>query len=258
MLIRHNDLDTIDHILSPYKLRLLAEGDSWMDIGGWFNGSLLSQISESRPDWLIVTCAQAGDTARNMAAVAESGDYSWMLRKNDGVPLWDALLLSAGGNDLIGHIARFVDADGVLDDELEAGIAEFEQHYMALINIARRAQPGIPVVMHTYDYIQPRAKKQFLRPGPWVGAQFKTLGMHPYFWPETSNIVIDSLGACVDRIARRASGVHVVHSAGRLTPSPPGWMSDWANEIHPSAKGYRKLAPLWCSAIERATKGAAA
>lgn len=247
MLVEHNDPRMIDELLSPYRARLLAEGDSWFSMGGLFNTSLLAAISDRNPDWLIVACATSGDDAASMAEVAAFGAYSWLLRRGDGVPPWDALLLSAGGNDLIGRMGLMLDAHGVDDDLLERAVSRLENDLIKLIDRARDLQPGIPIVMHGYDYIVPIDHRRFFRPGPWVGAQMRMLGLPPALWRQTAGIVVDTLGACLDRIAEQRAGVRVVHSAGTLTP---GSNDDWANEIHPSRNGYRKLVPKWEIAIQ--------
>lgn len=257
MLIPFDDHNLAHALLANHKLRLLAEGDSWFSAGGWFNGSILTALNEAHPDWLIVNCAMPGDEAQTMVDVADFGAYSWMLRPTEGVPKWDALLLSMGGNDLLTRIGALVDGDGVLDDALSLEMDRLAKNITRMITTARVIQPGIPVVLHTYDYIEPVTRRRAFQPGPWVGPQLHRVGMHPYFWQETSNIIIDSIGACIDRIARAHAGVHVVHSAGTLTPGFGLWLDkkDYSNEIHPSRSGYHKLLPQWEQAIRNATKG---
>ena len=258
MVIDADDPEMVAELLSPYRARLLAEGDSWFSAGGWFNGSLLTEIARREPDWLIVGCAMSGDFAHAMADAAEYGAFARLMHGTDGIPPWDALLLSAGGNDLLARIGWLVDARGVHDDRLAAALYQMAQSLQRIIDRARAIQPGIPVVLHTYDYIFPTTGARLLRPGPWVGPQLWAAGVPADQWQITTNIVVDSIGDCVDRVAARYPGVSVVHSAGTLTPAAPGWRSDWDNEIHPSARGYRRLAPLWCAAIETAMKGTAA
>ncbi|TFW09504.1 hypothetical protein E4K72_05525 [Oxalobacteraceae bacterium OM1] len=89
-------------------VQILAQGDSWFSIGAlppFATTNLLMEMTFALPT-CIVNCAHPGDTLAHMVnwradpqfAVLVAGPRAWR---------WNAIFLSAGGNDLI-------DAIGVL------------------------------------------------------------------------------------------------------------------------------------------------
>jgi hypothetical protein len=64
------------------------------------------------------------------------------------------------------------------------------------------------------------------------------------------------LAVLLDHIAATTGdgSLVVVHSQGTLVPArttDTGATADWANEIHPSRAGYRRLGALWGPVIDR-------
>lgn len=98
--LRSNDPPALD----LFGARLLAEGDSWFTLGtlNLFQASnLLNELVFVRSVG-IVNCAHPGQTLHHMADDASAGgDFDTLLRKPGFAGSWDAVLLSAGGNDLI-------------------------------------------------------------------------------------------------------------------------------------------------------------
>ncbi|HSI60508.1 MAG TPA: hypothetical protein VLA16_23320 [Ideonella sp.] len=89
--------------LSDFGRRLLAEGDSWFTLGGLNlpqNSNLLFEL-EVGTSTAIVNCAQPGDTLQRMVDGINDRDFDRLLRKRNFASFWEAILVSAGGNDLI-------------------------------------------------------------------------------------------------------------------------------------------------------------
>lgn len=89
--------------LSDFGRRLLAEGDSWFTLGSLNvpqNSNLLFEL-ELRTSTVIVSCAYPGDTLRRMVDGINDRDFDRMLRKPGFASFWEAIVVSAGGNDLI-------------------------------------------------------------------------------------------------------------------------------------------------------------
>lgn len=91
--------------LNAYQYRFLAEGDSWFSIGEfppWATSSLLFGMSRSfAASNLVINCARQGDTLSHMHQMWFDSNFTRMLDAPHLGYYWDALLLSAGGNDLI-------------------------------------------------------------------------------------------------------------------------------------------------------------
>ncbi len=89
--------------LSDYGRRLLAEGDSWFTLGSLNvaqNSNLLYAL-EVRTSTAIVNCAYPGDTLAQMVDGINDRDFDRLLRKRNFASFWEAIVVSAGGNDLI-------------------------------------------------------------------------------------------------------------------------------------------------------------
>ena len=89
--------------ISTYGHRLLAEGDSWFTLGSLNllqNSNLLFEL-EVATSTVIVNCAYPGDTLSRMVDGINDPDFDRMLRKRNFASYWEAVIVSAGGNDLI-------------------------------------------------------------------------------------------------------------------------------------------------------------
>ncbi|CAD5371627.1 conserved hypothetical protein [Rubrivivax sp. A210] len=89
--------------LEGFGRRLLAEGDSWFTLGGLNllqNSNLLYELQVTTTT-IVVNCAYPGDTLVQMVAGINDADFDRMLRKPNFASYWEAIVVSAGGNDLI-------------------------------------------------------------------------------------------------------------------------------------------------------------
>jgi lysophospholipase L1-like esterase len=82
---------------------LLAEGDSWFTVGSlnlFQNSNLLFEL-EVQSTTTIVNCAYPGHTLQRMVDGINDRDFDRLLRRRNFARRWDAIVVSAGGNDLI-------------------------------------------------------------------------------------------------------------------------------------------------------------
>ena len=83
-------------------------------------------------------------------------------------------------------------------------------------------------------------------------------GIDPALWPAVTDQLFTSLRDTTDAWSGAHDGVHVVPTNGVMTPADPsatGPSGDWINEIHPTASGWEKLAPVWQAKILSVIKG---
>ena len=88
--------------LSSPAYRFLAEGDSWFSIGALNpakNSNLLFEMAFEQSA-CAVNCAAPGDTLRRMSQISTDRNFVELLCGRRA-RIWDGLLLSCGGNDLI-------------------------------------------------------------------------------------------------------------------------------------------------------------
>jgi lysophospholipase L1-like esterase len=253
-----NDPTFFDHLL-------LAEGDSWFSIGGFPPSNLLYGLRFRRRT-MVASCASPGDTVTRMAEIARNEQFTAALSR-DGFP-WTLILLSGGGNDLIGGArgvvlapearsltARPEPADYCDEQALRRLLDGVDRGFRTLAarrDAADSPARGRPIVTHTYDYPTPRNEPArfagFALLGPWLHPAFEDAAI-----PERDRIPL--AGYLMDRLAETILGLargpgaigsfHVVDTRGTLTPARPtdiGPTTHWLNEIHPTADGYGELA----------------
>ncbi|WP_322034180.1 hypothetical protein [Paraburkholderia sp. J76] len=197
--------------------KFLAQGDSWFSIGALppdFTGNILESIVLNASA-AAVSCAYPGKTLQQMVKWDIETPFASLLYGPQAWP-WEAVLLSAGGNDLI-------DAVNTLPDEADAdkasrrllrttverinvptsldcshyvrpeGWAAFTDTLLACFAALVQKRDGagsecngVPILVHNYDYAQPRnAPATVGLPniglGPWLYSAFTAA---PYQIPQ--------------------------------------------------------------------------
>jgi hypothetical protein len=267
-------------IVSEYQYRFLAEGDSWFTIGALNparNSNLLMEMEFSMYS-VAVNSAQPGDTLRRMSQMNRDPRFAQLLAG----PLserWDAILLSAGGNDLIDAVqapsssplhlrllrtqsewgpasqggARYVS---------EAGMQTFATYLGANLDALftlrdRGRAAGRPVCMHTYAIPTPGPAGAGLGIGPWLMPALVEYGIPKEDWRNAAAALLAELGTVLRSFAAdqgRFPGLDVFDTAA--IPIEPaaldssGASGDWVNEIHLTRGGCEKLARPWSQHIE--------
>lgn len=240
MILSPDDPDLAEAMLDArFARRYLAEGDSWFSFGGW-TGNLLQALD--RDDILIVNCASPGDTLNDMGR----GAFSRALAGSYGVPRWDAVLISGGGNDLLQRCGHYVvphPSGPISNDALLDTFAEIERHLVRLLVLCCTGQPGVPVYMHTYDHPPVSRRWWWFQLGPWMAPVFRAAGIDRSRWDGFAAMLIDELAERLHAIAADWPSLTVVETRHRLQPQ------DWRNEIHPTTLGYHHLAHPWRHAL---------
>ncbi|WP_341317476.1 hypothetical protein WN982_40100 [Paraburkholderia sp. IMGN_8] len=282
-LLGPNDLHSDKaSVLTTSTWRLLAQGDSWFSIGQlppWLTGNLLFSLRFPESS-AAVSYASPGKTFAQMVDWHRETSFAAALAGGNLAYQWDAILLSAGGNDLfdailllpdepdpdkasrrilltpaersaIGNVARYVRNSG-----WNNLIRLLVDCFAALIS--KRDSAGsrsrfVPIFVHTYDCPQPRWAPAGPGIGPWLARAFKEYQIPEDDWlPLTRHLIqqwAQFLGGVNATLMRDRAvstpNVVPVNLIGTLSPAPAastGESGDWRNEIHPSFHGYAKLA----------------
>ena len=251
--------------LPPPTGILVAEGDSWFDYP--FN-DVLSMLEEEH-GFDIESVSHKGDTVEDMAYSGEQfADFSKLLEKllkQGRVP--DAILLSGGGNDIAGdEFATLLNhaASGLppLNDDVVRGVIDVRVRnaYAFLIGglteIARRyLDRPIPILMHGYDYAIPDGRGvlggfSFL-PGPWLRPGFHRKGHGDLATNQmTVAKLIDRFNDMLRQLSNAQEFAHVRYVNLRNTLAGDStYKRDWANELHPTERGFRAVAMKIAAAI---------
>ena len=252
--------------------KLLAQGDSWFD---YPPGTDLIDCLHSDHGHTITNIAVAGSTLNDEA-------YGPVPREMFGLPFGpkqsndpdritelvhriqtdkpQALLLSAGGNDIAGdEFFSFINnaKSGLVsvNQEVLDGVVNgtFRAAYEYLITIALAAAKDaaitMPVFTHGYDYPWPdgRGLISFIgwKVGPWFDDTFNHKN---YPNRNTADLkvrhdivagFIDAVNTMLTSLAAKTCRPEVFHVNFTGTLSSP---ADWANELHPGNAGFRALA----------------
>jgi lysophospholipase L1-like esterase len=223
---------------------------------------------EDRHGYDVDSVAHNGDRLEDMAySGAQFADFTRLLEKRlrEGkIPR--ALLLSAGGNDVAGdelavllnHAASGLDplnedvVRGVIDVRLRTAFTAMIAGVTAIAE--RYLNRPLPIVVHGYARPVPDGRGYlggwWKLPGPWLKPSFDLKG-----YRQGPSIVL--MGRLVDRVNDMLAGVsatpgfsHVHYLDLRpLLGSGPKYKDDWANELHPSVRGFEKVADEFAGVI---------
>ncbi len=263
--------------LERFEKKYLAQGDSWFSIGHmppWATTNVLQQMVLSRSA-VAVNCAHPGMELSHMADTSTEPAFLNLLNGSGNPTLawkWDAILMSGGGNDLID--AAQANPQAALDSRLllradewtASGSAEgyvsqlgwktFSDHLdLVLFNLLeerdRNVNLGVPLLLHTYDYVTVRNAPAGTGLGPWLYKAMNDLYRIPATdWDALSDVLIGMLRTLMKSLGEKyaARNVIVVDTVGaisRADPGTSGTSGDWENEIHPTPHGYSLLAQAW-------------
>lgn len=272
--------------LSDVGWRFLAEGDSWFTIGALNpldNANLLLALRFERSA-IAVSCAMPGDTLTHMADFGRDPMFAALLAGRIQRP-WDGLLLSCGGNDLIdalqvpptGHppaLRLLLTRDEWGDASLGAArylsepgwqtfVGYLQENLRRIVDLRDAGQSrGAPIFLHGYALPTPRPAPAGPGLGPWLLPPLRAYGIPPGDHEALARLLIRRLGELLAACAAdtvRFPNLHFFDTAAvAIVPAQPdtrGESGDWANEIHLTRAGCRKLAAAWGPAIEQVLMG---
>lgn len=259
---------------------VFCEGDSWFSTPLAMN--LLDWIVSPAPEdeekgvpllgkgGLFFRVERSGDQAspqtahpnRSMFTPANVDDLIGWYTKYD----FDAVLLSAGGNDFVdtwlhttmaGH--RGLTPTQAFDVVVATGrYEEVRKAYAYFVGAFHKAKPQVPFLAHTYDYprrigsaaelglgnlgVAALLKKSV---GPWIGPNIEDVivgGIDA--WRQFAHLLIDGFVERVLEPVRKDPAFggmfDYVDLRGQLTAD-----SDWNDEMHPTEAGFHRLAGIF-------------
>lgn len=277
VVVYSRDFDRyLDLGLAPeqFKYRFLAEGDSWMDRSSLTTASLpqyLARTMDHAGDAvLIVNLSMFGDTMRRIGECLNSDFSQWL--HHTFAWQFDALLLSAAGNDFI-DAARDPDpGQGILKnmagqpmpatgrecvnrDAVALLVTQYlDPNFAKLYEVVQGSRHAdMPIFLNGYD--TPTARNAPALPGgkAWLYEAYTKNSIAQPLWPDLTDGIFNDVQTTVALWAQGRPNVHLVPTDGTLTPAAPGSSGDsgdWINEIHPNAAGWKKLATVWQTTIK--------
>jgi len=243
---------------------LVAEGDSWFD----YPMQDVLQLLDDDYLYDVESVAHKGDCVEDMAhSKGQFEEFARRLEKLLGegkVPR--AILLSGGGNDIAGdefaillnHAASSLPP---INESIVSGVVDvrLQEAYVRILSgltaIAKEylGRP-LPIVVHGYDHPLPDGRG-FAGgwgplPGPWLKPGFEKKG-HKDLATNTKLVaqLIDRFNVMLASVCAQPafSHVHYIDLRGTLKPDK----THWANELHPSKKGFDMVTKKFADLIER-------
>jgi hypothetical protein len=253
-------------------LDLLAIGDSWfayplLDNGPFFQDSGIVATGQlgsmGKPPPQILNLASPGQSSTEMLTWENQDTLATLLQDpsqwlNQQTNLPDAILVSAGGDDVVGdQFVIYLDYGGAgLDVTRYQGVlAAVRASYLDLFEFRNVFAPNVPIFGHCYDYALPNGVYPIYVAHAWLQPSLNFAG---YDDPQSAKAVKTMIDMFHDMLAALAAdpanNFILIDTRGTVTPdttSPTGW----ANEIHPKFAGFTALANLFLTGLRNKFPG---
>ncbi len=248
---------------------VLSQGDSWFSYPHEKNvidfldepvpgrgGRGEKGEAPSQRDWSLLRLESTRDEILAVMTGGERAFLNELLHRYEV----DALLFSAGGNDLLGPDlgallqpcrAGMAAADALVEKRLTRRLQQIEDCYRELIDMVLDDGADLRVLVNSYDLPVPSCEEARLlggrSPGPWLRPAFAAKG-YPAGSPlerEIPRLLLDRFCALLDRLANEVpTRFHRVETRGAVA-------TEWADEIHPNARGAKAVAERFEKVLER-------
>ncbi len=239
----------------PEAVGMLIEGDSWFAYPVPLSTNIPTELKSLNGDKIVqLDKSKNGNDAREMIC----GDpYDELYDIIAGEKLaFDCILFSGGGNDIVGanlpvllnpYKQGYTWEDCLNMIRFRRRLQEIESVYLDLADLRDDCQPSAYIFTQGYDYAIPTGEGVRIFgievAGKWIKARMDALGIPADF----QGTVIDHMLVEFDNLLIRLEQtiprcVHV-RTQGTLLDS------DWANELHPTTEGFKKIAAKYQEAM---------
>jgi len=246
---------------------LVAEGDSWFDYP-WHD---VLRMLEDNHGYDVESVAHKGDSVESMAYGGQLEEFTRLIERllrQGTVPR--AILLSAGGNDVAGDQFRMLinhirSGHAGLNEQVVNGVIEervFDAYVtiLAAVTLVCRRRTGalIPIIVHGYGHPVPDGRGVLggwgPLPGPWLQPGFRDKGFSEMAaCRDMAADLIDRFNRMLQRVAALKEFGHVRYLDVRgVLPNSADYKRWWANELHPTARGFEAVADRFAAVINRA------
>lgn len=253
----------------PEWPRAMCFGDSWFQYPGFESSDIEKQLPRIFRKTLFFNEGVAGRDSKSYKIgrdrVARAlGDYGFT-----------ALLLSMGGNDIVGgELREFVKTAsdpqnigtrqwGVIPPQVrdhirlsafQLGLEFLRDDFIEMFERRKTHQPNCEVFVHNYAYIWPSDVGFKLGPfkaGPWVKPFLTEVGLPDVDDQRVvTNWLIDQFTVVLNELASQFPRVHVIDARDALPDK-----KSWANEIHPKPPGFKLIArDYWAPILDGVLK----
>lgn len=231
-------------------ISILAEGDSWFR---YIVGKAVIFQLEKLLKIEILNLAFPGDETRDFLSPKQKARLISELKKGPAKRMkFDYLLFSGGGNDLVGtdrfykwlhpYTKGMTAADVLNKKTLKAALMLVEMNYEELIELRDENSPKTQIILHAYDFAIPDGRGVCGK-GPWMEPSLEMRKVPKSLRQEVVKLFLIEFDKLLKKVARRHKLVKVVTTQGTLANS------EWANELHPTSPGFKRIAKLFAKEI---------
>jgi len=227
----------------PYAPKVLSEGDSWF--GYPFGKDLNDHIAELG-SFNIRHFEKAGD---ELVDDMMHNRQIKLLTKALTEDQFQLLLYSGGGNDVVADNLKHYISDKengigplnrVIQNTTFARIEELKSKFIDLIELVEKHQDNCPIIVNGYSPITPSDKGfeilGFKVLGPWVKPTLDEKGVPAKYQAELINFIMDLFNQMLLTLSQQYPSFHYIDLRKQKLNK-----RDWANEIHPTSSGFKKL-----------------
>lgn len=235
---------------SPTGLTFVSDGDSWFQFPIPRVRDTIDHLSQTHS---IYCNAIAGGQLQALAAGAYRRVQPSMLAHHP-----DGLLLSGGGNDILGydgivlHVTDYRpgrNAAEHIQPRLEATLEVIVGHFAQWIEAAIGADPNIKIFCHGYDWAVPDPANGYWLYRPLMqGRGIADVALQR----DIVRIIIDRFNARMQTLETRFPGrVYFVDCRAAIGLH----RADWFDELHPRSRGFGRVAARFNRRIAEAFAG---
>lgn len=251
-------------------VHIYCEGDSWVD---YFSCDVLTEVyDQAAVKPVILKKSNGGDEAAQIFSGKQRHDlvknFSTMVKRN-AKP--DVILLSAGGNDLVGKydfplFIKRADKNSPVEafinqDFLAVRLQQIALAYVEMGYLRDRFFPDVPIVTHQYDWVTPSDEGVEI-----IGVEVLDSWMKPYMdkldiptlvQKEIADYVLGQFASILETLQNgtfmiggqniKINHFHIAKTQGTLNKS------EWENEIHPTEAGFAKVGAIVLNTIRNIT-----
>lgn len=239
-----------------FRFRLLSEGDSWFQypefatIDGW---DVIDYLPE---DYAIFCRAFSGDTMTEKVSPGHINEMKNLIQSEN----FNAILVSGGGNDLVGRDIRDTYGQGLsrfiidyeeaseeareklwISDRYEKFLGEIMACYEQFFHASIYSKENIVIFVHGYDYAFPQEG------GPWLYPALVERGIPEEFWTSIIHRLLEKFNRRLNDIASmHSNNVVYVNCIGAV-----GDRDEWRDELHAKKDGCVRVAGRFSSLIDK-------
>jgi len=236
----------------PDVKRVLTEGDSWFHLP---IGTNIVDHIEDLTKYNILRTESSGDEILQIM----SGKQKVRIRKYLSEYKFDALLFSAGGNDIVGADmeellrvpAGSKDDYFLIKERVENRMKIIKCIYKELIAIRDDLSPYTTIVVDCYDYIVPSGVPtrlfNYIRvAGPWIKPMLEA---HNCTDPDVQKLIvknlIDDFAELLKELEEENDRFVFLDTRGIVKED------EWQDEIHPNEKANERIARMFIEEVEK-------